>query len=193
MEDFLPLFNYLQLFQPISVEDWLLIQASLTIRRVNENDELLQKGQTAREMFFVRNGVLRIVKHTDTGNDMTVFFLNENCFCTFIDSFANNTPIHESLQASCDTDLIILTKKNLYTLYEKLPYLRELLGHIVQQSLLNKITTRNMFMGQNASNRYRTFLQHQPDIALRVSLGDIASYLGITQQSLSRIRQKISA
>jgi len=119
--------------------------------------------------------------------------LNENCFCTFIDSFANNTPIHESLQASCDTDLIILTKKNLYTLYEKLPYLRELLGHIVQQSLLNKITTRNMFMGQNASNRYRTFLQHQPDIALRVSLGDIASYLGITQQSLSRIRQKISA
>jgi CRP-like cAMP-binding protein len=188
-EDFLPLYNYLKLFYPIPAEDWTLIMASLSIRSVKEDTELLKEGQIAREMFFVRNGVLRIVKHKADGKDVIVFFLKEGSFCTFLDSFNNNTPIKESLQAACDTELIILTKGNLYQLYEKLPYLRELLGNIVQQALLTKITTRNTFMGQDASERYQNFLMHQSDIALRVSLSDIASYLGVTQQSLSRIRK----
>lgn len=193
IEEFRSLYDYLQLFYPIPIADWTLIMDKLSIRKVKEDDELLQAGQIAKEMFFVRNGVLRIVKHTADGKDVTVFFLNENSFCTFLDSFTNNTPIKENLYAACDTDLIILTKKNLYALYKKLPYLRELLGHIVQQALLNKITTRNLYMGQDASDRYRSFLAHQSDIARRVSLRDIASYLGVTQQSLSRIRKKIYA
>ncbi|WP_131536405.1 Crp/Fnr family transcriptional regulator [Pedobacter nototheniae] len=189
MEDFQPLYNYLQLFRSIPVEDWELIKANLDLRRVEEGEKLLQAGKIAKEMFFVRNGVLRIIKHTENGNDVTIFFLKENSFCTFLDSFTNNTPTTESLQAACDTDLIILTKDKLFRLYEKLPYLRQLIGNIVQQALLNKITTRNIFMGQDATARYRNFLLHHPEIALRVSLSDIASYLGVTQQSLSRIRK----
>jgi len=56
---------------------------------------------------------------------------------------------------------------------------------------LDKIQVRNSYLGEDASLRYRNFLLRQPDIALRVSLADIASYLGITQQSLSRIRKNM--
>ena len=91
--DFLPLYNYLKLFYPIPPQDWTLIMASLSIRSVKEDTELLKEGQIAREMFFVRNGVLRIVKHKADGKDVIVFFLKEDSFCTFLDSFTNNAPL----------------------------------------------------------------------------------------------------
>ena len=72
-----------------------------------------------------------------------------------------------------------------------MPYLKELINGITTQSLLEKINVRNSYLGEDAATRYRNFLMRQPDIALRVSLSDIASYLGITQQSLSRIRKNM--
>ncbi|PSL46037.1 CRP-like cAMP-binding protein [Chitinophaga niastensis] len=189
MKSVLPLYNYLQLFRPIPAADWDMIQAALSVRTIKEGTELLREGKIAKEMFFVCKGVLRIVKRTEEGNDIVLFFLKENKFCTILDSFTNNIPAKEGIAAACDTAVIVLTKEQLTGLYEKLPYLKELIGGIVQQALLDKINTRNTYMGQDATTRYRHFLMHQPDIALRVSLSDVASYLGITQQSLSRIRK----
>ena len=85
--------------------------------------------------------------------------------------------------------MLVISKAALLDIYEKLPYLKELITGIQQQALLDKIQLRNAFLGEDASARYRLFLMRQPDVALRVPLGDIASYLGVTQQSLSRIRR----
>jgi len=67
--------------------------------------------------------------------------------------------------------------------------MKELVSDITQRALLEKINLRNSFLGDDAATRYQKFLAQQPEVALRVSLGSIASYLGITQQSLSRIRK----
>jgi CRP-like cAMP-binding protein len=70
--------------------------------------------------------------------------------------------------------------------------LKSLIDEINQQRLLEKIKTRNAYLGLDSAARYRLFLNTQADIALRVSLTDIASYLGITPQSLSRIRKDLT-
>jgi CRP-like cAMP-binding protein len=80
-------------------------------------------------------------------------------------------------------------KARLLELYKRLPYLGGLIDRITQQRLLDKIRIRNAYLGQDASSRYRLFMTQEPEIALRVPLNDIASYLGITPQSLSRIRR----
>jgi CRP-like cAMP-binding protein len=64
-----------------------------------------------------------------------------------------------------------------------------LIDQITQQRLLDKIQLRNSYLGKDAATRYKLFMTQQSDIALRVSLQDIASYLEITPQSLSRIRK----
>jgi len=97
----------------------------------------------------------------------------------------------EGIEAACNAELIVLKKQKLLGLYEKLPYLKELINGITTQALLEKIQIRNAYQGEAAAIRYKSFLLRQPDIALRVSLSDIASYLGITQQSLSRIRKNV--
>jgi len=186
---FSPLFNYLQLFRSIPQVDRELISQSLVYRHVKEGDVLLQEGKVARELFFICKGVIKITTVNDKGKDVTHFFLRENQFTTILHSFNNNTPAAESIIAACDAEVLVISKAALMDIYEKLPYLKELITGIQQQALLDKIQLRNAFLGEDASARYRLFLMRQPDVALRVPLGDIASYLGVTQQSLSRIRR----
>jgi CRP-like cAMP-binding protein len=183
--------NYLKLFKNIPQGDIDIIEAELEYRKVTEGEMLLNEGQVCKEMFFVCKGVLRIVALNEKGNKMAYFFLKENQFCSILNSFNNNIPAIEGIEAACDGELTVLKKQKLLILYEKLPYLKELITAITTQSLLDKIQVRNSYLGEDASTRYRNFLIRQPEIALRVSLGDIASYLGITQQSLSRIRKNI--
>lgn len=97
----------------------------------------------------------------------------------------------ENIVAACPTEVLSITKAGLLALYKKLPYLEKLIDQITQQALLDKIKIRNTYLGYDSSTRYKLFLIQQSDIALKVSLSDVASYLGITQQSLSRIRKNL--
>jgi len=183
--------NFLRLFRNIPQADIDLIERELAYRKVNEGEVLFSEGQVCREMFFICKGVLRIVSKNEKGNQLTHFFLKENQFCCVLNSFNNNVVATEGIEAACDAELIVLKKQKLLNLFEKLPYLKELITSITTQALLEKIQIRNAYLGEDAAMRYRNFLVRQPDIALRVSLSDIASYLGITQQSLSRIRKNM--
>ncbi len=186
-----PFINFLRLFKNITDADAEIIRSEISFRKVAEGEVLFEEGHVCREMFFICKGVLRIVAQNDKGNKMTYFFLKENQFCSILNSFNNNIASPEGIEAACEAELVVLKKQKLFSLYEKLPYLKELITGITTQSLLEKINVRNSYLGEDAATRYRHFLMRQPDIALRVSLSDIASYLGITQQSLSRIRKNM--
>lgn len=188
---FAPLFNYLSSFQPIPPADQALISRYIHSRSVQEGGLLLQEGRLAREMFFVCQGILKIVSVNGKGNEVTQFFVNENHFCTILNSFNNEVPANESIKAACPADLIVFPREGLWEIYRQLPYFQTLIHHITQQTLLAKIAVRNAYMGEDAATRYQHFMERQRDIALRVSLTDIAAYLGITPQSLSRIRRQL--
>jgi CRP-like cAMP-binding protein len=186
---FSPLFNYLRLFRDIPQAGRDFIEQYLAYRCVKEGEVLLQAGKTARELFFICKGVIKITAANDKGRDVTYFFLRENQFTTILNSFNNNVPSGESIIAACDAEVIAISKTALMEVYEKMPYIRELITGIQQQALLDKLQLRNAFLGEDAAARYKLFLMRQADIALRVPLSDVASYLGVTQQSLSRIRR----
>ena len=186
-----PLIAYLQLFRLIPEKDRSEIVSSFEARTVKEGDSLFKGGKICREMFFISKGVLRIIVTNDKGVEVIHYFLNENQFCTILGSFNSGVPADESIQAACDTEVLAITRTGLLTLYGKIPYLKELIDQINQQRLLHKIRIRNSYLGLDSSARYQLFIMQQPDIALRVPLRDIASYLEITPQSLSRIRKNI--
>ena len=85
-----------------------------------------------------------------------------------------------------------MRSRELQLVYKQLPYFEGLIQSITQQALLDKIKVRNSYMGEDATSRYLKFIAHHPDIMQRLPLSDVAAYLGITQQSLSRIRREIS-
>jgi CRP-like cAMP-binding protein len=187
-----PFLNFLQLYRHIPAHDETVIAEALEYREVKEGEVLLTTGDYAREMFFIGKGVLKITSVNEKGTVVTHFFLKENQFCTILHSFNNNVPAHENIIAATDAQLVVFNREKLFGLYNTLPYFKELIHSITQQALLNKIQLRNSYLGEDATSRYHNFLMNQSDVALRVALSDVASYLGITQQSLSRIRKNKS-
>jgi len=185
------LITYLQLFRPIPEEDQSLLTEAFEHRTCKEGDTLFRGGNICREMFFIARGVLRILATNAKGQEVTHYFLSENQFCTILHSFNNGGMAEETIQTACDAEVLVISRSGLLALYKRIPYLQNLIDLITQQRLLDKIQTRNAYLGQDAQTRYKLFMMRQPDIALRVSLKDIASYLEITQQSLSRIRKNL--
>jgi CRP-like cAMP-binding protein len=185
------LISFLQTFRHIPAADHELITAAFEQKTFEEGDYLFKGGQVCRQLFFIADGVLRIMVRNEKGNEVTHYFLKENYFCTILNSFTNQVPAHESIQAACKVTVLVTSHAKLFALYEQLLYLKELIDDITHKALLEKIQIRNNYLGQDSTARYKLFMEKQADIALRVPLNDIASYLGITPQSLSRIRKNI--
>ena len=184
-----PLLTFLKLFTEIPPDDQAFIESLVERRVYKEGDILFKGGKICTELFFIGSGILRIVVINEKGNEVTHYFLKDNQFCTIFNSFRNQVPAEESIQAACDAEVVAIPRPKLLLLYEKLPYLKKQIDQIIERGLLEKIQTRNAYLGQDSTTRYHLFLKRQPEIAQRVSLSDVASYLGITPQSLSRIRK----
>ncbi|KRD12454.1 hypothetical protein ASE21_00645 [Flavobacterium sp. Root901] len=182
-------FNYLDVFQKITFEDKNTIEQYLEYKTVKEGEVLIQHNKIADQIFFVCKGVLKIVSINDKGNDNIHFFFSENHFCTILKSFTEKILSNDSVIAACDAEVIVLQRNKLDALIEHLPYFKTMLDTIFQNALLNKVELRNFYLGTDATSRYQKFIERQPEIASRVSQTDIASYLGIAKQSLSRIKK----
>src|SRR5690606_13778771 len=136
-------------------------------------------------------GILKITSSDELGNDFTYFFMTAGQFMGFLYSMYGDVPAQQGLQAATDLELTVIEKTALYTLYEQLPYLKERIDLIAHLSMSEMIHLKNNYMNGTASEKYHLFLKKQPEIALHALQIDIASYLSIAPQSLSRIRKKI--
>jgi len=187
-----PLIAYLKQLRHISSEDEQIITTYFELKHFKESEYLFEgDGRICREIFFVCDGVIRIMSHNESGAELTHFFYNENKFCLILQSFNEETSTPAAIQACCDSEILAISKSKLMELYERLPYLKTIIDKINQEHLIEKVNIRNAYLGLDAEQQYKLFKSQNPDIAYRVPLKHIASWLGITQQSLSRIRKNI--
>ena len=154
---FAPLLNVLQTIGPVPGIDQPLIRDAFVVRKVKGNEILLRSGSIARELFFIASGILKITSINGKGNHVTQFFLKENQFCSILSSLNGNIPAEESIVCACDCVLLVIKKTKLLALYKQLPYFEQLIKHITTQTLLGKIQTRNAYLGEDASTRYKKF------------------------------------
>lgn len=143
-------------------------------------------------MYFVLEGILRIVSANDKGVERTHYFYKEGQFCSILSSFTDGSHAEAAIRAASDASVLSITRTKLQELCTRLPYMKEVIDEVIRRRLVEKINIRNLYIGEDAEAQYRLFMTHQPDIAARVPQKDIASFLGITPQSLSRIRKNLS-
>jgi CRP/FNR family transcriptional regulator, anaerobic regulatory protein len=185
-----PLITFLRQHKPIPDADAAVIDSFFQPKAFKEGYYLFKGGKICQELFFVCTGVLSIIVINDKGVEMTGFFVKENLFCSILHSFNNQLPADESIRAATDAEVLAITRTRLLDLYRQLPYMKELIDRITYQRLLDKIQARNAYLGQDSATRYKLFLLQEPDLVRRLPLKDIASFLEITPQSLSRIRKQ---
>lgn len=157
---------------------------------IGKNDILQNIGHTCKTLYFVESGLLRIFYLKD-GNDITESFETENSFVARAESLFSNNPSQKGIQALEKTDLISISTQKLFDLFEENPEIERLFRKIIELSYVKTIQRIESLQFNTAEERYLNLLNEFPEIIQRVQLKHIASYLGITQVSLSRIRAQI--
>lgn len=153
-------------------------------------DILLREGEYCRKVFFVEKGCLRFFYYDDTGKDITHWFIFEGEYITEVDSIFQQKPSEFYLEALEDCTLNTFVLADFTTLIAEHKQMISFGFMMMIKSIIELGEKVKDLQFRNAETRYNNLIKKHSDILLRVPLGYIASYLGITQQSLSRIRRQ---
>lgn len=149
---------------------------------------LLQEGEVCRFSAFVVSGCLRSYRLDDEGHEHTLKFVIKDWWIVDNESYSNGTPAQFNIQALEDSELMVLSKESFQLLLEQIPQLRPLVDRLQTNSF--NASQQRIYKQISASpeERYKTFVNTYPDIFNRVPLHMVASYLGISRETLTRIR-----
>jgi CRP/FNR family transcriptional regulator, anaerobic regulatory protein len=158
---------------------------------VKKGKHILQAGQPAMNLYFIKKGIAR--GYMKEGNrDITTWITAENEFITSISGFHLQGAAIENIQALEDCELVGLSFNNLEKLYKEFPEYNILVRKFYQHYYLDAEKRALIARLKNAETKYHYFLELHSNLANRVPLKYIASYLGINLETLSRVRKKIS-
>ncbi len=160
--------------------------------RVPPRTVLLREGQIARKILFVREGCLRATFQC-RGKEVTFQFFFENDAVASIESFRTQQPSPISIVSIEPTVLIVLEKSGFETLLRDFPDLKDLMIEMLFARFSHYSSLFLSYLRDTPAERYANLVKNHPHILQRVPLRFIASYLGITPVSLSRIRGKSRA
>jgi CRP-like cAMP-binding protein len=156
-------------------------------REFSKGDHLFKEGEICRHMFYIEKGLVRVYYYSVSGKEITAWFSAENTLITALDSFYYHRPTHDYCEALEDSVVYPINFSDFETILNSEKGAR--LAFYILYEITRKMTE---FIGsikfQSAEERYKALINENPEILQRTSLGHIASYLGITQETLSRIR-----
>lgn len=153
------------------------------------NDLLIEEGQICRRLYFIERGCVRGFYNID-GKDVSQWFGFENDFVTSVRSFVTRSASREYIQVVEDAVLWSVSRDQLDALLQRFPELEKLVRLIYEQYYIRLEERYTNAHFKSAGERYDDLLRHTPHILQRMPLGYIASYLGISAETLSRIRNK---
>ena len=161
------------------------------LAEVKKKDFLLKQGEICKYGAFVIQGLLRTFHINAKGEEQTLQFGTEDWWFTDLDSFFNQIPSRLNIQALEDSTLLLLSYEKREKAREKFPFVEELNRVMLQKSytaLQNRLIDN---LSKTADERYLDYIKKYPHIVKKLSNIQIASYLGISPESLSRIKTKI--
>jgi len=186
MTELLTYFNQIQSLSNESEESLVSICKETIVKK---GKDLHPIGNTCRNIYFIKQGLLRIYYFKDD-TDVTESFEFENAIVARADSLFNANPSKKGIQAIEDSELVAINSAQLFKLYDDFPDIERLFRKIFENAYVETVNRIESLQFHTAEERYANLLNQSKNIVRRVPLKHIATYLGITQVSLSRIRAK---
>lgn len=183
--------NYVLQFGNLNQQQIELITSKATKLNLPKDAYFSEAGKTARQVGFILEGVTRVCYYNNKGEEITKYFIEENNLVVDLESFDNEIPSSAYVQAVTDCKLICFEKKSWQDLLNTIVGWDTMVHKIIAKALMQKVERRSPLVTEDATERYLKFLEIYPQVVNRVPLAYIASYLGITSSSLSRIRKNV--
>lgn len=183
------LLRYLQSLTDLSPGDWALLQPVLTPVAFKKGAHLLREGEVCNALFYIDRGYCRSYYLKDGLEKNTAFYF-ENDIATNIQSFGTGEPSAYNLVAGEPLQVIAFDKQGLARAAQQSAGIEALGRKCIRLFASRQEEQANLFQLYTAGERYAWLEQHQPEMLQRVSLSQLASYLGVARETLSRIRKR---
>lgn len=171
------------------MEGQMALAAMVTRRELPKGHLLLEQGKVCQHFYLLEQGSARGY-YNHEGKDVSLWFAFEGDVLTSLYSYATGKPSYTNIELLEDSAVIGFTFDQLNALLESYPEFN-LIGRLLTEQYFIELEERTLsFQFKTATERYHELITKQPQILQRASLGHIASFLGVSQETLSRIRAK---
>lgn len=185
------LFDFILKFGNLNQQQMDLIAGKVTEIHLPKESYFSEAGKIARQVGFVKEGILRVCYYNKDSEEITKYFIDENNLVVDLESFDNEICSSSYVQAVTDCSIFVFQRKDWLELLQTIVGFDAIVHKIISRALMQKVERRSPLVSEDATTRYLKFLEVYPTAVNRIPLSYVASYLGVTQSSLSRIRKNI--
>lgn len=174
----------------IPIEEWNYAQQYISIEKFRKHAYLIHAGDIASHSFLILEGIVRVYYTTEQGREFNKGFAGKNEFVGSVSSVIGNIPSRFSIQALADTTAALLPRSSIERMYDR-HRCWDRFGRIVAERSLIAIEKREGEILDTLEEQYLHLLKSQPEISAKIPQYHIASYLGITDVALSRLKGRM--
>jgi CRP-like cAMP-binding protein len=183
--------SFIKTIVSISDEDFEMSTKQFKKITLNKGDFFIKSGSICTSAAYINKGILRTFCNNEKGEDITYCFCTENNLTTSFKSFISQAESTLSIQAIEKTELFVIEYEELQQLYSNFPVWQNIGRILVEKEYLVMEKYASTLNSETAKQKYLRLLAEQPSIIQKASIQHIASYLGITRETLSRIRKQL--
>jgi len=177
----------------LTEEERELIKNYLTFKRLRKRQYLLQEGDVCKSVAFVEKGALRLYKVSENGAEHIVQFALEGQFLTDLYSFYLNEPSIYCIDSIEDSELVLITRSASDDLRKLSPKYQEFIFQETSEAYIQLHRRMTSVISLSLEERYKELTSNYPNIIQRLPQHMIASHMGLTPETLSRVRKRISS
>ncbi|RYE39917.1 MAG: Crp/Fnr family transcriptional regulator [Sphingobacteriales bacterium] len=187
-----PLFDYINRYTSLSEEDFPVFLSYFTPKKIRKKQYLLQEGEICKHMAFIIKGAMRKCYIDDKGVEHVVDLYIENWWAGDRESFVMNTQSIYDIDAWEDCELLLISREGTQSLCKVCPAFNEFVLKLDENYAIHTQKRITSSISLTAERRYADFVNSHPYFIQRFPQHTIASYLGITKDTLSRVRKKMA-
>ncbi|MEO8961230.1 MAG: Crp/Fnr family transcriptional regulator [Ginsengibacter sp.] len=181
--------NSFNILTDVEIDDFIQLSSHKLLKK---SEYFIKEGETCKQVAFILSGSLRSYFISDKLEEITYCITFPNSLITAYSSFLTSQPTEENIQTITNTELLIIQKDKVETLVLQNPNWIYFLKTIAEQQYIELEKRIFQLQKSDAAKRYANLMKNQPDYIQKIPLQYLASYLGISQRHLSRIRKEIT-
>ena len=162
-----------------------------TFKKVKRHEILEREGKVCTHFYFVATGCLRLYEIDKKGNEITGKFALEDSFISAITSFITQKKALDFLVAHEPSEILTITRVDFYRAFEEFPEFTALYHKFLEFAFVHSQMRVYIFLGMEGIDRLRWVMEHEPNLLTRISSKSVASYLGMTNSTLSKLKAKL--
>lgn len=182
--------DYISRVITLSEEEMEMVLSYFHPLKVKKNEIVVAQGQISLRIHFINSGCLRFYFTNEEGQEATRYIAFENNFATALCSFISGKPSDEYLQAVENSEILYISQHDFNHLLKTIPAMEKFYRHYLEKAYVNNSNKLLSLLTLDATERYRQLLQQNPKLVQRLPNKMVASYLNMTQETLSRIKSK---